>query len=83
MPATPPRPMLETMANLAETHHEHEKFYSQSPLRLAAETQTASRILKALAAHWSEAVPTDHPAGNPYELHAPQIELPRLASPQS
>ena len=23
------------------------------------------------------------PAGNPYELHAPQIELPRLASPQS
>ena len=23
------------------------------------------------------------PAGNPYELHAPQIELPRLAAPQS
>jgi hypothetical protein len=23
------------------------------------------------------------PAGNPYELHAPQIELPHLASPQS
>jgi hypothetical protein len=23
------------------------------------------------------------PAGNPYELHAPQIELPRLAPPQS
>ena len=77
MPATPPREMLETMANLAETHHEHEKFYSQSPLRLAAETQTASRILKALAAHWSEAVPTDHPAGNPYagaqDLNAPGL----------
>ncbi|MCE3248429.1 MAG: hypothetical protein K0R41_2254 [Geminicoccaceae bacterium] len=43
MPATPPREMLETMANLAETHHEHEKFYSQSPLRLAAETQTRAR----------------------------------------
>jgi hypothetical protein len=23
------------------------------------------------------------PAGNPYEVHAPQIELPRLAPPQS
>ena len=23
------------------------------------------------------------PAGNPYELHAPQIELPHLAAPQS
>ena len=28
MPATPPRPMLETMANLAETHHEHENIYA-------------------------------------------------------
>ena len=77
MPGTPPREMLETMANLAETHHEHEKFYSQSPLRLAAETQTASRILKALAAHWSEVAPTDHPAGNPYagaqDLNAPGL----------
>ena len=69
--------MLETMANLAATHHEHEKFYSQAPLRQAAEIQAASRILKALGARWSEALPTDHPAGNPFagaeDLNAPGL----------
>ena len=66
MSEDPPQQLLETIANLAATHREHEKFYSQAPLRQAAELQDASRVLKALAGRWSEAMPTDHPAANPY-----------------
>jgi hypothetical protein len=43
------------MANLARFHREHEKFYSQAPLRQADDVQAASRALKALAAQWGEA----------------------------
>lgn len=69
--------LLETIANLAEFHREHEKFYSQAPLRQAAEVQTASRVLKALAAQWSGASPRERPAANPFagaeDLNAPGL----------
>src|SRR5690349_8685474 len=74
-PETPPRELLETIGNLTRTHREHEKFYSQAPLRSAADAQRSSRILKALAARWSEAAPVDHPAASPFagaeDLNAP------------
>ena len=77
MTSSAPPALLETIANLAATHHEHEKFYSQAPLLQAAEIQAASRVLKALAAHWSEATPTDHPVGNRFagatDLNAPGL----------
>ncbi len=77
MPESPPRQLLETIGNLTRTHREHEKFYSQAPLRAAADAQRASRILKALAAQWSEATPTDHPAASPFagaeDLNAPGL----------
>ncbi len=50
---TPPEPLLEVIANLARFHHEHEKYYSQAPLRQAAELQARSRALKSLADRWS------------------------------
>ena len=37
------------IANLAEFHCEHEKFYSQAPLQDAVTLEARSRILKALA----------------------------------
>ena len=77
MAENPPRELLETMANLTATHREHEKFYSQAPLLSAADAQGASRILKALAARWTEATPTDHPAASPFagavDLNAPGL----------
>jgi hypothetical protein len=60
-----PPQLLEAIENLSRFHHEHEKFYSQAPLQEAREIQAASRALKALAAHWTEAEPSDHPAPNP------------------
>jgi hypothetical protein len=63
---TPPPELLETIGNLAAFHREHEKFYSQAPLRQAIEVQAASRVLKALADRWSDAVPADHPAASPF-----------------
>jgi hypothetical protein len=62
----PPRPLLETIGNLAEFHREHEKFYSQAPLRQAVDVQAASRVLKALADRWSTAEPADHPVASPF-----------------
>lgn len=74
---SPPPQLLETIANLAEFHREHEQFYSQAPLRQAAEVQAASRVLKALAAQWSDASPSEHPAANPFagaeDLNAPGL----------
>lgn len=73
----PPPQLLETIENLAEFHREHEKFYSQAPLRQAVEVQAASRVLKALAARWSEANPTQHPVASPFagaeDLNAPGL----------
>lgn len=73
----PPPQLLEAIGNLAEFHREHEKFYSQAPLRQATEVQAASRVLKALAARWSHAEPTEHPVANPFagaeDLNAPGL----------
>jgi hypothetical protein len=65
-PGRPPAALLEVMSNLSRFHREHEKFYSQAPLRQAADVQAASRALKALAAQWGEATATEHPLPNPY-----------------
>lgn len=73
----PPEPLLQTIANLARFHREHEKFYSQAPLRQARELQAISRALKALAGQWSEAEPSHRPAMNPFagaeDLNAPGL----------
>jgi hypothetical protein len=73
----PPAALLDTIENLARFHREHEKYYSQAPLRSAADLQAISRTLKALAGHWSEAEPSDHPAASPYagaeDLNAPGL----------
>ena len=45
---TPPPQLLEAIANLTEFHREHEKFYSQAPLRQAVEVQ--SRVARAQGA---------------------------------
>jgi hypothetical protein len=50
----PPEPLLEAIGNLSRFHREHEKFYSQAPLRQAVEVQAASRALKSLAGQWSK-----------------------------
>ncbi|MGW0752477.1 hypothetical protein [Streptomyces sp. NPDC002587] len=52
---TPPDPLLQVIDNLARFHREHEKYYSQAPLRQAGELQAHSRALKSLADWWSEA----------------------------
>ncbi|MFB7462296.1 hypothetical protein ACFCZ1_02110 [Streptomyces sp. NPDC056224] len=52
---TPPDPLLQVIDNLARFHREHEKYYSQAPLRQAGELQARSRALKSLADWWSEA----------------------------
>ena len=76
-PGAPPAALLEVMSNLSRFHREHEKFYSQAPLRQAADVQAASRALKALAAQWGEASASEHPLPNPYagaeDLNAPGL----------
>jgi hypothetical protein len=73
----PPEPLLEAIGNLARFHREHEKFYSQAPLRQAGEVQAVSRALKSLAGRWSEVEPSEHPAANPFagaeDLNAPGL----------
>jgi hypothetical protein len=65
------------MSNLSSYHREHEKFYSQAPLRQAAEVQAASRALKALATQWGQATAREQPLPNPYagaeDLNAPGL----------
>jgi hypothetical protein len=62
----PPPQLLEAIGNLSRFHREHEKFYSQAPLRQAVEIQAASRVLKALAAQWGSAEPAEHAAASPF-----------------
>ncbi len=73
----PPQPLLEVIENLARFHREHEKFYSQAPLRDAAEIQAASRVLKALGGRFTEVAPSGHPAASPFagaeDLNAPGL----------
>jgi hypothetical protein len=50
----PPGSLLQVIDNLAKFHREHEQYYSQAPLRQAAELQARSRALKSLADRWSD-----------------------------
>ena len=61
-----PPQLLEAIENLSRFHRQHEEFYSQAPLQQAREVQAASRALKELAAQWSEAEPSEHPAPSPF-----------------
>jgi hypothetical protein len=79
MTDAPPPQLLEMIGNLAEFHREHEKFYAQAPLGQAVEVQGASRILKALADHWSSASPTDRPVASPF-AGAPDLNPPGLTA---
>jgi len=73
----PPPQLLDVIGNLAEFHREHEKFYAQAPLRKAVEVEAHSRILKALADHWSSVSRSEHQAGSPFagarDLNAPGL----------
>ncbi|MFJ4206428.1 hypothetical protein ACIP2Y_43350 [Streptomyces sviceus] len=51
---TPPDSLLQVIDNLARFHREHEKYYSQAPLRQAGELQARSRALKSLADRWND-----------------------------
>ncbi|MGE5407211.1 MAG: hypothetical protein ACM3NV_01215, partial [Syntrophothermus sp.] len=64
--ARPSPELLRVIGNLAEFHREHEKFYSQAPLRQAVALEADSRILKALAGHWREAEPQADPPASPF-----------------
>ena len=59
--------LLRTMANLAGTHREHEKFYSVAPLEQAVELQRHARTLHALADRWTVMQPSSQPALSPYQ----------------
>jgi hypothetical protein len=61
-----PQQLLEVIENLSKFHREHERFYSQAPLGQAHEIQRFSRVLKALAAHWSKVEPSDHGVSSPF-----------------
>ena len=79
MTDAPPPELLEMIGNLSEFHREHEKFYAQAPLRQAVEVQAASRVLKALADHWSSVSPTDRPGASPF-AGAPDLNPPGLTA---
>ena len=79
MTQAPPPELLETIGNLATFHREHEKYYSQAPLRQAVEVQAASRVLKALADRWSGAVTADRSAASPF-AGARDLNPPGLAA---
>jgi hypothetical protein len=74
---SPPPELLEVVANLARFHREHEKFYSQSPLRDAVDLEAHSRVLKALAARWQDARPASATLSSPFagseDLNAPGL----------
>jgi hypothetical protein len=59
-------PLLEIAANLARSHQEHERYYSEAPLHDAIRLQRTSRALKALAERWSDSVPLEHPFPVPF-----------------
>jgi hypothetical protein len=60
------RALLAVFENLSRNHHEHEKYYSESPLHDAASLQRTSRALKALAEHWERAEPGASPTPSPF-----------------
>jgi len=58
--------LLSVVANLAEYHREHEKYYSEMPLADAISLQRASRTLMALAERWSTSTPAESPLPSPF-----------------
>lgn len=78
-PENPPEPLLDAIGNLARFHREHEKFYSQAPLRQAGDLQVISRALKSLAGQWTVANPSEHPIANPF-AGAEDLNPPGLVS---
>ena len=75
----PPPPLLEMIGNLSEFHREHEKFYSQAPLRQAIEIQASSRVLKALADRWQSVSPAERHGLSPF-AGAPDLNPPGLTA---
>ena len=65
---SPPKtnPLFEVAVNLARSHREHERYYSEAPLHEAIKLQRISRALKALAERWAESQPLDHPLPVPF-----------------
>ena len=68
------------LGNLSEFHREHEKFYAQAPLRQAVEIEGSSRVLKALADHWSVVSPVERPSTSPPFAGAPDLNPPGLTA---
>ncbi|MCU7826496.1 hypothetical protein [Kitasatospora sp. DSM 101779] len=66
-PAGPPQALLDTMANLARFHREHEEFYASAPREQAVLLQRDARTLLALADRWSEGRPATPSPLNPFE----------------
>jgi hypothetical protein len=61
-----PTTFLAQVENLSRSHREHELYYSQAPLEDAVTLQQVSRTLKALAGHWTTAVPAPVEHASPY-----------------
>jgi hypothetical protein len=59
-------PLLDVAANLAGSHREHERYYSEAPLHEAIKLQRISLALKALAERWSGSEPLEHPFPVPF-----------------
>ncbi|MDR6979679.1 hypothetical protein J2X68_006416 [Streptomyces sp. 3330] len=76
-PSTPPESLLQVIDNLSRFHREHEEYYSQAPLRQAAELQGRSRALKSLADRWSEVEAAEQASGIAFagadDLNAPGL----------
>ncbi|WP_406186382.1 hypothetical protein [Streptomyces sp. NBC_01006] len=74
---TPPDSLLQVIDNLARFHREHEKYYSQAPLRQAGELQARSRALKSLADWWSDVEAGEQTStiafAGPEDLNAPGL----------
>jgi hypothetical protein len=64
--ASETNPLLEIAANLARSHREHERYYSEAPLHEAIKLQRTSRALKALAERWADSKPLAHPLPAPF-----------------
>jgi hypothetical protein len=58
--------LLAAAHNLARFHREHEKYYSEAPLRNAISLQRTARTLLALAERWACVQPGAAPAPSPF-----------------
>ncbi|GAA1072536.1 hypothetical protein [Kitasatospora arboriphila] len=66
-PGRPSPALLDTMANLARFHREHEEFYASAPREQAVLLQRDARTLLALADRWSAVRPATPSPLNPFE----------------